>query len=80
MYIYVYLSLYIYSPPDLGVGGVCLPTFCLGGTFASFRLKFNQKLANVLLYSKYNILYRKYIKQMRFASFEGRKMLANVTF
>ena len=36
--------MYIYSPPDFG--GVRLPTFYLGGTFASFGLKFNQKLAN----------------------------------
>ena len=31
-----------------------MPTFCLGGMFASFWLKSNQKLANILLYAKYN--------------------------
>ena len=57
----------VLSPPDLG--GVYLPTFCPGGTFASFWPKFNKKLANVLLYAKYNIVYQKYINKMTFASF-----------
>ena len=48
--------------------------------FASFWEKFNQKLANVILYQKYNFFVSKYIKRMMFASFEGRKMLANVPF
>ena len=55
------------SPPDLG-GGM-FANILPGGTFASFWLKFNQKLANVLLYAKYNILYQKYINKMMFASF-----------
>ena len=31
-------------------GGVRLPTFCPGGTFASFSLKLSPKLANIILY------------------------------
>ena len=42
------------SPPDWG--GVRLPTFCPGRTFASFGLKFNPKLANVLYYTKNTII------------------------
>ena len=62
--IYIYTSI---SPPHLG--GVCLPTFCPEGTLASFWLKFNKKLANILLYAKYNILYQRYTNKMTFASF-----------
>ena len=61
------------SPPDLGGGYVC-QHFARGGAFASFWLKFSPKLANTILYQKYNS------KRMTFASFEGRKMLANVPF
>ena len=60
-------NIYRPSPPDLG-GGM-FANILPGGTFASFWLKFNQKLANVLLYAKYNILYQKYINKMTFASF-----------
>ena len=66
---YFHILYYIISPPDLFWGGVCLPTFCPGGTFASFWLKFNKKLANILLYAIYNILYQKYINKMTFAGF-----------
>ena len=58
---------YSTSPPDLegGMFANILP----GGAFASFWPKFNKKLANILLYAKYNILYQKYINKMMFASF-----------
>ena len=49
--------------PQIGVGGTHLPTFCLGEAFANFWQKIRQKLANVLLYAKYNILYQKKNKQ-----------------
>ena len=55
-----------------------MPTFCPGGTFASFLLNFSKNLASVPSVRKYNNLYKKYIRIMTFASFESRTMLANV--
>ena len=89
LYIFFILYIYTYKPPRLLFiyfffclfeGGVRLPTFCPGGTFASFGLKFNQKLANVPFVPKTRYFVSKIHKMMTFASLEGRKMLANVPF
>ena len=68
---FVYISLYIIGPvlikpPRLGGGGEgTFANILPGGTSASFWSKFSQKLANVLLYSEYNNLYQKYIKNKK---------------